>query len=154
MRSANPEWPKLKLRRGHGRSGLRSLVEAFTDIRSSIPVKDLGLVRFPCTLEQLDLLGASLFGNRTILGRNGIRINELLRRADAKPRRKDQDHADLQGQSSGRSTHRCGNPRGSHHWPENHHCFKTSRLICERLVRRLNNIAMVSQPQPASNFDR
>ena len=32
--------------------------------------------------------------------------------------------------------------------------FKTSQLICERLVRHLNNTGTVSQLQPASNFDR
>jgi hypothetical protein len=113
-----PEGAKFKSRRGHDRHGRQSLVEAFTDMRSSIPAQYLGLVRLFCALEQLDLLRAPLLGDFTILRRNRIRINELLRRTDAEPRRKDQDRADLQGPSGGRSVNRCANPRGFHHCPK------------------------------------
>jgi hypothetical protein len=105
-------------------------------------------------LEQLDLLRASLFGNCTILRRNGIRINELLRRAGTEPRRKDQDHAELPGESSGRSTHRRGNLRGSHHCLKIIMASKKVGQLATDPVRHLNNTATVSHLQPASNFDR
>jgi hypothetical protein len=84
----------------------------------SIPACYLGLVCLPCALKQLELLGAALFGICTILGRDRIGINELLRRIGTAPRRKDQHHAELHGKSSGQSAQGWGNVRGSHH------CFK------------------------------
>jgi hypothetical protein len=72
-------------RRGHNKPGLRSLVEACSNVRSSIPARYLGLVCLPCALKQLELLGASLFGICTILGRDRIGINELLRRIGTAP---------------------------------------------------------------------
>jgi len=49
-------------------------------VRSSIPARYLGLVCLPCALKQSELLGASLFGICTILGRDRIGIDELWRR--------------------------------------------------------------------------
>jgi hypothetical protein len=49
------------------------------------------------------LLGAPLFGNGTILRRDGIRIDELLSKDVAEPRAKNHDRAGLQGKSNGPS---------------------------------------------------
>jgi hypothetical protein len=102
-------------------------------VRSSIPTRYLGLVCLLCALKQLELLGASLFGICTILGRDGIGINELLRRIGTAPWRKDQDHAELQGKSGGQSTHSWGNVGGSYH------CYKiiiaSKRAINQRPPR-------------------
>lgn len=122
MRSAGPRRSQIqgcKFKAGPQQAGPpRSLVETCSNVRSSIPTRYLGLVCLFCALKQLELLGASLFGICTILGRDGIGINELLRRIGTEPWRKDQDHAELQGKSSGQSTQSWGNVRGSHH------CFK------------------------------
>ena len=83
MRSASPQVAKLKAansRWGQNRPVLRSLVEACSNVRGSIPARYLGLVCLPCALKQSELLGASLFGVCTILGRDRIGIDELWRR--------------------------------------------------------------------------
>ena len=88
MRSANPRRSQIqgrKFKAGPQEPGLRSLVEACSNVRSSIPARYLGLVCLLCALKQLELLGASLFSICTILGRDGIGVNELLRRIGTTP---------------------------------------------------------------------